>query len=84
MSSKCGQQHKWPADLQVLFAQVEAHFATCSVTSQKTMFYYIVASLSLKFVTKVPDLILKLPTETSYDKLKEQIIKCTAASEQKR
>ena len=35
----------WPVELQVWFTQVEAQFATHGVTSQKTMFDYIVASL---------------------------------------
>ena len=48
------------------------------------MFDYIVASLSPEFATEVRDLILKPPTENPYDKLKEQLIKRTAASEQRR
>ena len=48
------------------------------------MFDYIVASLSPEFPTKVRDLILKPPTENAYDKLKEQLIKRTTASEQRR
>ena len=49
-----------------------------------TKFKYIVASLSPKYATKVRDLILSPPDTDPYDKLKAELIKHTAASEQLR
>ena len=74
----------WPADPEVWFAQVEAQFTTRRITTQKTMFDHIVASLSPEFATEVRDLILHPPADTPYTTLKEQLVKRTAASEQRK
>ena len=73
----------WPSDPQILFAQVEAQFATRGITAQRTMFDYIIANLSPEYATEIRDLILRPPGENPYDKVKEQLIKRTAASEQR-
>ena len=68
-----------PADPQIWFAQIEAQFNTRGITSQKTMFDHVVASLAPVFVQEVRDLILSpLPT-TAYDTLKAHLVKQTAA-----
>lgn len=74
----------WPSDPEIWFAQVEATFTTRRITSEKTRFDYIIASLSPEVATEIRDLILKPPDTTPYKVLREQLIRRTAASEQRR
>ena len=74
----------WPADPAVWFAQVEAQFSTRTITQQRTRFDHVIAALSPDVAMEVRDLVLHPPEEQAYDKLKEQLIKRTEASEQRR
>ena len=74
----------WPADPTVWFAQVKAQFNTRGITSQKMRFDYVIASLSLEFAVEVRDLLIRPPAEDPYNTLKTELIKRTAASEQRK
>ncbi len=75
----------WPSDPEVWFAQVEAYFTTRRITAQqRTRFDHVVAALSPEVATEIRDLILRPPADQPYMVLREQLIKRTAASEQRR
>ena len=63
---------------------MEAQFTTGGITTQKTKFDHIVASLVPEFATEVRNLILNPPRDNPYTTLKEQLVKQTAISEQQK
>ena len=74
----------WPADPELWFIQVEAQFSCRHITSQRSKFDHVVASLAPKFAAEVRDLLLRPPEDTPYNALKEQLTKRTTASEQRK
>ena len=74
----------WPSDPLVWFAQVDAKFSTWHITSEKTKFNYVVASLAPEYAQEVRDLILKPPETNPYTALKSALVDRTVASEQRR
>ena len=73
----------WPSNLEVWFAQVELQFTTEEISTQEMRYDHVVSSL-IPEVAEVRELLLKPPDDTPYDQLKVQLIKCTAASEQRK
>ena len=74
----------WPNDPYIWFAQVEAQFATRGITNDKTKYSYVVSSLSPDVAQEVRELLITPPAEEPYKTLKDELIKRTSASEQKR
>ncbi|XP_011404497.1 PREDICTED: uncharacterized protein LOC105313066, partial [Amphimedon queenslandica] len=74
----------WPADPYIWFVQVKVQFQTRKITSQKTRYDYIIASLSPEVAMEVCDLVLKTLDLDQYNHLKKALIEWTAALEQPR
>ena len=74
----------WPTDPTVWFLQIEAQFNTRGITSQQTRFDYVIASLSPDIACKIRDLLIQPPEDHPYDTFKAELVKRTAASEQRK
>ena len=74
----------WPNDPVLWFTQVEAQFTTCGITAKGTKYAYVVGSLQPDVAQEVQDLLLNPPMTEPYSFLKDEMIKRTFQSEQKR
>ena len=74
----------WPNDPVIWFAQVEAQFLTRGITAELTKYSYVIASLQPSIAQEVRDLLINPPQDQPYAKLKDELIKRTSESEQKR
>ena len=74
----------WASDPQIWFAQVEAQFTTRRIVAQRSKFAHVVSALQPEIAQEVRDLLLAPPAERPYDVLKEQLIRRTSESEQRR
>ncbi len=74
----------WPNDPALWFAQVEAQFVTRHITTQDTKFAYVTASLQPEIAQEIRDLLITPPATERYDRLKQELIRRTSLSEQKR
>lgn len=72
----------WLSDPEVWFAQVESQSTTHGITAQTTSYNYVAWALSPEFATEVRDLILHPPADQPYDKLKQQLVKHTADTQE--
>ena len=74
----------WASDPQIWFAQVEAQFTTRRIVAQHSKFAHVVSALQPEIDQEVRDLLLTPPTDRPYEVLKEQLIRRTSESEQRR
>ena len=61
----------WSANPRVWFVQVEAQFSRRGITTLRTKYNEIVCALPTEYATEMQDLLLDLPEEEPYNKLKQ-------------
>ena len=74
----------WPANPQIWFVQVEAQFSRRCITTSKTKYEEILCALPTEYATEIQDLLLDLPEDQPYEKLKELLIARIADSERQK
>lgn len=74
----------WTEKPNVWFAQADEQFRLASITSETTMYSHVVAGLCPRVAAEVEDIITGPPTDRTYTKLKETLIKRLSMSEEKR
>lgn len=70
------------SDPRVWFLQIEAFFRFRKITSQSSMFSYVVTQIPTDVAKEIADMIDPMPDDCPYDKLKSAILKRTTKSEE--
>ncbi|XP_052830232.1 uncharacterized protein LOC128249782 [Octopus bimaculoides] len=74
----------WSFDPALWFAHGEAQFAANRITSDAAKLTHLIGALSPEIMMEVRDLIMAPPGSVSYDTFKNELIKRTSVSEQRR
>lgn len=74
----------WPHNPTLWFAQVEASFSYAGITADTTKFSLVVSQLDQRYATEVQDIITNPPEQNAYERLKAELIRRLAASEEDR
>lgn len=73
----------WKRDPELWFCQIEAIFSRANITNSLTKFHTIVPKIDFEILQQASDLV-KRPSETPYEDLKERLVGVYAHSESKR
>ena len=74
----------WTKDATAWFATVEAQFQTRKITSSRTRYHHVVASLNQETCSIIRDILVGDEAEQTYENLKATLIKRTSLSEEQR
>ena len=74
----------WVSQPEVWFVQAEAQFHLRKITSDETMYYYVLAALDQATAARFMDLISQPPTNNKYQALKTRLLDTFGLSAQER
>lgn len=74
----------WTKDATAWFATVEAQFQTRKITSSRSRYHHVVASLNQETCSIIRDILVGDEAEQTYENLKATLIERTALSEEQR
>ena len=73
-----------PTNPRVWFIQADAQFARRGITASRAKYEKIICTLPTNYATEVEDLLIDLPDENPYEKLKDLLILRIADSERQK
>jgi len=73
----------WSERPAVWFAQAEAQFELASITHQRAKFKYVMSQLNQQQAAEVAEIIISLPEQEPYDRLKYELMRRLSTSREK-